>query len=129
MPGGDFAGGREGRPPEGGFPPGGPGGGFANLASHYEIGGGLTAVFAVLALVVTVSLLFGLRGLSANAAPSVVRLDVPREVGAALLSGVVLTLVFGGLIQLVPARTIIPLCKPPSNGIGAERKTWRHAPA
>ncbi len=101
-PGGDFGGGRDGRPPEGGFPPGGPGGGFANLASHYEIGGGLMAVFTVLALAATVSLLFGLRGLSANAALSVVRLNVPREVGAALLSGVVLTLVFGGLIQLVP---------------------------
>ncbi|HVU13815.1 MAG TPA: hypothetical protein VHD90_21205, partial [Phototrophicaceae bacterium] len=97
--GGSSDGDRQGGP-QGDFP-GGPGGfGGGNIKTNYEVGAGLMAVFAVLGLIAVVGAFRVMpRGATGNVLP---KISVGREVGLAFASAIVLTIIFGVIIQFVP---------------------------
>lgn len=105
-----------GQPGQGG--PGGPGGGIANAVRQFQIGGGLMALFAVIALISIAGGLLALRDLAGGAEGSTqVAPGMPanyrREAGRAITGGLAITFVALVTIQLVPvSRTNPPVQTP-----------------
>ncbi len=106
--GSGFRGGNDQGAPQGGpagFPGGGPGGagpgGFGNnIKTNFEIGAALMAIFAVLSLISVVSAFRVMPyGATGNVLP---KISVRREVGLAFVSVIVLTIIFGVIIQFAP---------------------------
>jgi len=100
--------GGQNRPPDGGFRPGGPGGG-ANFVNYYKNGGILMAVFAVVALGGVGSTLRGLRRRVVEPTAATLRpTNYRREVASAIFSGVALTVVLLAVSQLMPVSRTNP---------------------
>lgn len=91
----------QGGPGGGGFP-GGPGGGSGNSVRNYEVGGALMALFAVIGVVGTVGALRVSPVGTASQTQTGASMNLPREVGMAILSGVGLTVILIALMQIPP---------------------------
>ncbi len=111
-PNGQFPQGRgegrgDGRPDGGGFP-GGPGGGSGNVVANYEIGGALMALFAVIGAGSAIVALRASRSTATVSNQPSLGLNIPREAGMAVLSGVGVTVIVVVLMQFVPVTRTNP---------------------